>query len=105
MKRPDGTVVGRYGYKDPNGKLRVTNYVSDKGGFQILEPNVLVQLEPVVDNENVQGNEIQARARSNIIELIEEPEYALPVVHAAIPPGARNLQNGPHSYGYFLAHP
>lgn len=100
IKRPDGTVLGRYGYKDPNGVLRVTNYISDKEGFQELEPGVMVQLEPILDNENVQGNEIKGRSN-----LINEQEAEAPIVHAQVPPGGQNLQNGPNSYGYFLTIP
>jgi len=101
VRRPDGTVLGRYGYKDPNGELKITNYISDKDGYQVLHPGVIVQLEPVIDNENVEGNEVRARSDINF----ENPEDQAPIIHAVVPQGARNLQNGPHSFGYYLPLP
>jgi len=95
VRRPDGTVLGRYGYRDPNGDLRITNYISDKDGFQILKPGVVVQLEPVVDAENVQANE--DRGRSNIVD--EEPEA--PEVHVAVPHTAIDLNEDPNTYAYY----
>lgn len=97
VRRPDGTVLGRYGFEDPNGDLKVTNYISYKDGFQVLHPGVIVQLEPVVNNENVQGNEVRDRSA-----ILDAPEAEAPIVHAVIPHGASHLQNGPNSYGYYL---
>ncbi|XP_064487465.1 larval cuticle protein A3A-like [Ornithodoros turicata] len=32
----DGTVRGRYGFVDPNGYLRVVEYVADESGFHVI---------------------------------------------------------------------
>jgi len=32
---PDGSVTGSFGWVDPNGILRLTDYVSDAGGYRI----------------------------------------------------------------------
>jgi len=34
QRSPDGTVVGKYGYVDPNGQLRVIEYRAGPNGFQ-----------------------------------------------------------------------
>ena len=31
----DGSVVGSFGWVDPNGIFRLTDYVSDAGGYRI----------------------------------------------------------------------
>ena len=34
-RNPDGSVVGSYGWVDPNGVLRLFDYISDAGGYRI----------------------------------------------------------------------
>ena len=34
-RNPDGSVVGSYGWVDPNGVLRLFDYVSDAGGYRV----------------------------------------------------------------------
>jgi len=97
VRRPDGTVLGRYGYEDANGEVQITNYISDKDGYQVLHPGVIVQLEPVENNENVEDNEIRGRS-----DIVNELEPETPIIHSVVPQGARDLQTGPHSFGYFL---
>jgi len=33
-RSPDGTVTGRYGYVDPQGVLRIVDYVADRRGYR-----------------------------------------------------------------------
>jgi len=35
QNHPDGSVTGTYGWVDPNGVLRLFDYVSDNGGYRI----------------------------------------------------------------------
>jgi integrin beta 8 len=41
---PDGVVYGCYGYVDPNGKPRVTFYVSDGWGYRVVKRGEAVEL-------------------------------------------------------------
>lgn len=41
---PDGVVYGCYGYIDPNGKPRVTFYVSDGWGYRVVKRGEPVEL-------------------------------------------------------------
>ena len=34
-RNPDGSVVGSYGWVDPNNVLRLFDYISDAGGYRI----------------------------------------------------------------------
>ncbi|XP_076306577.1 uncharacterized protein LOC143223058 [Tachypleus tridentatus] len=36
-RKEDGTIIGKYGYVDPNGKLRVTNYRVGKNGYEVID--------------------------------------------------------------------
>ena len=36
-RNPDGSVYGSYGWVDPNGVLRLFEYVSDSGGYRIVK--------------------------------------------------------------------
>jgi hypothetical protein len=35
-RSPDGTVTGRYGYVDPQGVLRIVDYVADRRGYRCV---------------------------------------------------------------------
>jgi len=34
VREPNGTIKGFYGYVDPQGTLRITEYVADSAGFR-----------------------------------------------------------------------
>lgn len=51
----DGTVVGSYGWVDPNGFLRLRDYIADNAGYRILKSRMLF----VGDNADV-GNAVVA---------------------------------------------
>ncbi len=36
-RRPDGSVVGSYGWVDPNGVFRLFDYISDDQGYRIKQ--------------------------------------------------------------------
>ncbi|XP_022257159.1 uncharacterized protein LOC111089268 [Limulus polyphemus] len=36
-RKEDGTIIGEYGYVDPNGELQVTNYRVGKNGYEIID--------------------------------------------------------------------
>lgn len=33
----DGTVIGSYGWVDPTGYLRMTDYIADQKGYRVLK--------------------------------------------------------------------
>ncbi len=46
-RQPDGSVTGAYGWIDPNGTLRLFEYVSDEGGYRITRQSLYKVGKPV----------------------------------------------------------
>ena len=48
QRHPNGHVTGTYGWIDPNGVLRLYDYISDDGGYRIAQQRLYkVQSQPV----------------------------------------------------------
>lgn len=55
---PNGTVVGSYGYVQPDGSVVLVNYVADENGYRAnVETNPRGQLKPVKINDNLDFGE------------------------------------------------
>ncbi|XP_037802918.1 uncharacterized protein LOC119597418 [Penaeus monodon] len=94
MRRQDGTVVGRYGYVDPEGVERTFNYVVDEDGYRLLEAGDLLALDVV--EETPQDEEEANKARLDLPLEEQRTPIALPV----IPEGATDLSRDAGTYGY-----
>ena len=58
---PDGSQEGSFGWLDPNGLLRVTNYIADSKGYRILGEKVVDVGQNFIDY--VHGNQDIKRRR------------------------------------------
>jgi hypothetical protein len=57
QRHHDGSVTGTYGWVDPNGILRLTDYIADDGGYRI-EQNRLYQVNKhkIIDRNFFKNN-------------------------------------------------
>ncbi|XP_069972083.1 uncharacterized protein [Penaeus vannamei] len=102
MRRQDGTVVGRYGYVDPEGVERVFNYVVDEGGYRLLEAGDILALDVVETflQEAPQEEEEPDKARLDL--PLEEPGTPIPAL-PVVPEGAADLSSDAGTFGYITA--
>ncbi len=55
QQHPDGSVSGTYGWVDPNGVLRLFDYVSDAGGYRIERKRLFKVGKPVAGGHLVEA--------------------------------------------------
>ncbi|XP_054712478.1 LOW QUALITY PROTEIN: uncharacterized protein LOC129222072 [Uloborus diversus] len=77
FRNPDGVVVGKFSYEDPNGELREVNYRADESGYiaegDVSVPDVPKGKFPADVPEEVQSDSSQEISAPQIVHTEEVP--------------------------------
>merc|ERR1712241_108297 len=83
----DGSVTGTYGWVDPNGVLRLFDYISDKDGYRIDQKRLYKVGKPI-------NNEVKRSAQIPVVSIQQSPGNTQ-IAQTGFPASTAPLANPP----------